>query len=189
VFPTRVRIPRRPLGRVVGRDARNIGTALRLDGAPGRKRPHPLLTVGVPFWPRLRMAQPATMAMLVDLVRPERAGTCDEHLFHRFDIGISIGSIGFGALSEVVGLGRCGTWRSVGPPWQCLDCYCQSTRLTRYSKRYLTALRLSVILAATRLCFLTEEDYARSWYKGATHGRVQQPPAHPGGHRRVGSRR
>lgn len=49
-------------------------------------------------------AQPATMALLVDGVRPERRGLAISTYFTGFDLGISMGSIGLGAISEVIGL-------------------------------------------------------------------------------------
>ena len=51
------------------------------------------------------MAQPATMALLVDRVRPEQRGLAMSTYFTGFDIGISVGSIGFGALLASIDIG------------------------------------------------------------------------------------
>ena len=48
-------------------------------------------------------AQPATMALLVDRVRLEQRGVAMSTYFIGFDVGISIGSIGFGQISQTFG--------------------------------------------------------------------------------------
>ena len=50
------------------------------------------------------ISQPATMALLVDQVRPERRGLAMSTYFLGFDLGISIGSIGLGLASQYLGL-------------------------------------------------------------------------------------
>ena len=49
--------------------------------------------------------QPAAMALLVDRVRPEQRGLAISTYFTGFDSGISVGSIGLGALSQAWGFG------------------------------------------------------------------------------------
>ena len=49
------------------------------------------------------MTRPATMALLVDRVRPEQRGLAMSTYFTGFDLGISLGSIGLGVVSEVWG--------------------------------------------------------------------------------------
>jgi len=51
------------------------------------------------------MAQPATMALLVDRVRPEQRGLAMSTYFTGFDLGISLGAIGLGVVSESWGFG------------------------------------------------------------------------------------
>jgi MFS family permease len=50
-------------------------------------------------------AQPATVALLVDRVRPEQRGVGVSTYFIGFDVGITIGSIGFGVVNQAVGFG------------------------------------------------------------------------------------
>jgi MFS family permease len=50
-------------------------------------------------------AQPATMALLIDRVRPERRGLATGTYFTGFDVGISIGSILLGMVSQRWGFG------------------------------------------------------------------------------------
>jgi MFS family permease len=50
-------------------------------------------------------AQPATMALLIDRVRPEQRGLATGTYFTGFDAGIAIGSIGLGAVSQHWGFG------------------------------------------------------------------------------------
>ena len=50
-------------------------------------------------------AQPATMALLIDRVRPEQRGLATSTYFTGFDVGISIGSILLGVVSQYWGFG------------------------------------------------------------------------------------
>ena len=50
-------------------------------------------------------AQPATMALLIDRVRPEQRGLASGTYYTGFDAGISIGSILLGAVSQHLGFG------------------------------------------------------------------------------------
>ena len=51
------------------------------------------------------LAISTTMALLVDRVRPEQRGLAVSTYFTGFDIGISVGSIGFGALLASIDIG------------------------------------------------------------------------------------
>jgi MFS family permease len=51
------------------------------------------------------IAQPATMALLIDRVRPERRGLAVGTYFTGYDIGISIGAILLGVVSQHWGFG------------------------------------------------------------------------------------
>jgi MFS family permease len=51
------------------------------------------------------MAQPATMALLIDRVRPEQRGLATGTYFSGFDAGISVGSILLGVVSQYWGFG------------------------------------------------------------------------------------
>ena len=50
-------------------------------------------------------AQPATMALLIDRVRPEQRGLATGTYYAGFDVGISLGSILLGVVSEMWGFG------------------------------------------------------------------------------------
>ena len=50
-------------------------------------------------------AQPATMALLIDRVRPEQRGLATSTYYTGFDAGVSIGAILLGAVSEHLGFG------------------------------------------------------------------------------------
>jgi MFS family permease len=50
-------------------------------------------------------AQPATMALLIDRVRPEQRGLATSTYFTGFDLGISIGAILLGVVSQHWGFG------------------------------------------------------------------------------------
>lgn len=51
------------------------------------------------------MAQPATMALLIDRVRPERRGMAMSTYFTGFDLGIAVSSLALGMVSEAWGFG------------------------------------------------------------------------------------
>jgi predicted MFS family arabinose efflux permease len=51
------------------------------------------------------MAQPATMALLIDRVRPQQRGFATSTYFTGFDAGISIGAILLGLVSQHWGFG------------------------------------------------------------------------------------